>query len=77
MDVLRLWVLSHIGGLTRKCTNIVLLGIFVGIVIRLRTRYYATEHALRNFDQIVFGRSTTSRFEIVSTKPANVDKWIS
>ena len=35
------------------------------------------EHAPRGFDHIIFNVFTMSRFEVVSTRLANVDKWIS
>ena len=54
-----------------------LKGTYLGVLIRICARCLAMEHGLRDFDQIVFGRSTTSRFEVVSTRLVNVDKWIS
>ena len=48
----------------------------LGVVVSNYARYHATEYALRDFDQIVRGRSTTSRFEVVSTRLVHVDKWI-
>ena len=49
---------------------------YLGVVIRVCARYHATEHALSDFKQVVFSRSTTSRFEVFSTRLGNVDKWI-
>ena len=77
IHVLRLWVLSQKGGFIPRCTGIMLKGTHLVVVFRICARYHDTEHALRVFDQVIFGSSTTSRFEVVYTRLANADKWIS
>ena len=58
-----------------KCPDIMLA--YLGVVVRVCARYHAMEHACGNLEQIVLGRSTTSRFELVYTRLTIVDKWIS